>query len=121
MEAEIKRCQDVLEFETRERCHVCEVANDAGDAGVSVARIRVAPGVTTAWHLLQGVDERYIIVSGGGRLELGDLSPAAVAVGDVVRIPAGTRQRIANAGPDDLVFWAVCTPRFTPACYVHLE
>jgi mannose-6-phosphate isomerase-like protein (cupin superfamily) len=121
MKVEVKRCEDAREFETRERCHVREVANDGGDAEVSVARIRVAPGVTTAWHLLQGVDERYLIVAGGGRVALGGLPPIQVAAGDVVRIPAGMRQRIANTGSDDLIFFVVCTPRFTPACYVHLE
>ena len=121
MKAEVKRIEDAMGFATRERCEVHEVANDPGDAALSLARVRVTPGVTTAWHLLQRVDERYIIVSGGGRMELGALAPFPVAAGDVVRIPAGTRQRIANTGADDLVFWAVCTPRFTPACYTPLE
>jgi mannose-6-phosphate isomerase-like protein (cupin superfamily) len=109
------------EFETAERCHIIETANDPADDSVSIAHARVEPGVTTAWHKLNGVAERYIIVSGIGRVEVGDLEPADVVAGDVVRIPPDTRQRITNTGEEDLVFYAVCSPRFTPACYVSLE
>jgi oxalate decarboxylase/phosphoglucose isomerase-like protein (cupin superfamily) len=35
----------------------------------------------------------------------------------VVLIPPSTRQRIANTGPGDLVFLAICTPRFTQGAY----
>ena len=38
-----------------------------------------------------------------------------------VLIPPGTRQRIANIGDADLLFLAVCTPRFTRAAYEDLE
>jgi hypothetical protein len=30
-------------------------------------------------------------------------------------------QRIANLGDADLLFLAICTPRFVPACYESLE
>jgi mannose-6-phosphate isomerase-like protein (cupin superfamily) len=39
---------------------------------------------------------------------------------DVVSIPAGVRQRISNTGIDDLVFLAICTPRFVKENYVEL-
>ena len=41
--------------------------------------------------------------------------------GDVVVIPASERQRIANIGNKDLVFLAICTPRFERAAYEDLE
>jgi hypothetical protein len=31
------------------------------------------------------------------------------------------RQRIANTGTDDLVFYCICSPRFTQECYESLE
>ena len=108
----IKRLRDQDEFLTQERCHIVEVANDAGDEALSIARARVEPGVTTAWHWLEGIAERYLIVSGAGRVEVGDAMPAAVGPGDVVRIPAGVRQRITNTSATDLVFYALCTPRY---------
>ena len=117
----IRRADAVTEFETEERCAILEVANDADDGAVSIARARVRPGVTTAWHHLIDTHERYLIVSGRGRAEIGERPPADVAAGDVVRIPAGVAQRIENIGDTDLVFYAICSPRFTPACYVALE
>ena len=44
-----------------------------------------------------------------------------LAAGDVVVIPAGCPQQIRNDGEDDLVFLAICTPRFVPECYRDLE
>ena len=121
MRAEIRKASDVREFTTVERCHIVEIANDDGDQQVSIARARVEPGVTTAWHALDGIGERYIIVAGRGRAEIGDLEAVDVEPGDVVRIPPGTRQRIANTGDEDLLFYAVCSPPFSAAHYRNLE
>lgn len=107
-------------FAEAERCHILETWRSADDT-MTIARARVEPGVTTAWHALEGVTERYIIASGAGRMEVGDLPPAAVGPGDTVFIPAGVRQRITNTGATDLIFYCVCTPPFTPACYRDLE
>lgn len=105
------------EFFTQERCHIVEVANDADDEELSIARARVEPGVTTAWHRVAGIAERYLIVSGTGRVEVGQEAPVMVGPGDVVRIPPGVRQRITNTAQTDLVFYALCTPRFRDAAY----
>ena len=121
MRAEIKRTDLAAEFATEERCHIIEVANDDGDPELSIARARVEPGVTTAWHRLEGTHERYLIVSGQGQVEVGDLPPTSVASGDVVHIPAGVAQRIANTGNVQLIFYALCTPRFEASNYVNLE
>ena len=109
------------EFFTEERCSILEVSNSPDDPDVSIARARVGSGVTTAWHSLRGVVERYVILSGTGRVEVGDLDPSTVGPGDLVRIPADVRQRITNTGADDLIFYAVCSPRFTPECYCDLD
>lgn len=121
MRAEIRKANHTGESETQERCHILEVANDSGDEFVSIARARVEAGVSTAWHCLKGVCERYVIVAGLGRVNLGGMDPVDVSVGDVVRIPPETPQRITNIGADDLIFYCVCTPPFTPDCYVPLE
>ena len=118
MNAEIRRANASIERLTPENCFILEVANDAGDPDVSVARARVLPGVTTEWHRVEDIDERYVIVRGTGKVEVGDLPPTVVSEGDVVRIPANTPQRITNVGDDDLVFFAVCTPRFVQSAYV---
>ncbi|HMS81746.1 MAG TPA: hypothetical protein PKC20_19920 [Burkholderiaceae bacterium] len=36
-------------------------------------------------------------------------------------LPPMCRQRIANTGETDLLFLAICTPRFEPGCYESLE
>ncbi len=121
MQAEVKKQSLAVEFETEERCYIIETANDSGDEDVSIARARVNSGVTTAWHKLLGTSERYIIVSGRGHVEIADLEAIQIEPGDVVRIPADTAQRITNTGNSDLVFFAVCSPRFHISRYVSLE
>lgn len=105
----------------KEGCFITEWWNTAEDPAVSVARARVGPGVSTRWHRLTGVVERYVILEGEGLAEIGDAAPEPVRGGSVVVIPAGVPQRITNNGGCDLVFLAVCTPRFRPEIYQDLE
>ena len=121
MNPAIRSVDPATEFPIAERCRVLELSNGPDDPDCSIARARVAPGTTTRWHRLEGVAERYVLLAGRGRVEIGDLPARAVGPGDVVLIPPGCRQRIANAGAEDLVFLAVCTPRFLPACYADAE
>ena len=104
-----------------EGCFVTEWSNTPEDPDASIARARVPPGVTTRWHRLAETTERYVILEGTGRAHVGDREPRDVAAGDVVLIPAGCRQRITNTGAGDLVFLAICTPRFTHDAYEELE
>jgi mannose-6-phosphate isomerase-like protein (cupin superfamily) len=108
------------EFSTPERCSILESWNDESDRAVSIARARVEPGVTTQLHTVT-VDERYLIVEGRGVVAIGDLADEEVRPGDVVVIPAGTPQQITNTGTVDLVFYCVCSPRFTSEGYAALE
>jgi mannose-6-phosphate isomerase-like protein (cupin superfamily) len=90
----------------------------SGDTKVSVARARVKPGDATKKHHLEGgVQEIYLITNGKGKVTIGDMEPAEVNAGDVVVIPSGVPQQIANIGATDLVFYCICTPAFTPECY----
>ncbi len=109
------------EFYISERCHITEISNSADDPFVSVARARVEPGETTRWHKLEGITERYYILSGFGRVEVGELKPEVVSPGDVVLIPPMCRQRISNIGEEDLIFLAICSPRFTDDSYIDNE
>jgi mannose-6-phosphate isomerase-like protein (cupin superfamily) len=109
------------EYFFAEGCFITELSNSDDDPAVSIARARLEPGKTTRWHYLHGTSERYVMVQGAGLVEVGDLPAQHVSDGDVVIIPAGTRQRIRNTGETDLVFLAICSPRFTPAAYVDVE
>lgn len=39
-----------------------------------VVPIAEAPGVTTRWHRVKGTSERYVILEGKGRVEVGTLA-----------------------------------------------
>jgi len=100
------------EFYTSEKCHIVELSNSPDDPQVSIARVRVEPRVTTQWHRLKRSFERYYILEGQGLIEIGDLPPQEVTPGYVVLIPPMCRQRITNTGSEDLLFLAICSPRF---------
>jgi len=121
MNPTVARPNESKEFTTAERCSILEVWNDPSDPGASIARARVAPGITTQPHRLHGVVERYLIIEGTGFVRIGDSIEQAVAPGDVVVIPAEVTQQITNAGDSNLVFYCVCSPRFTRECYESLE
>lgn len=105
------------EYYFDEGCFITELLNSADDARVSVARARVESGQTTRWHCLTDIHERYLILEGYGLVEVGEEPPRKVEPGDAVQIPPGCRQRISNTGTTDLIFLAVCTPRFIPEAY----
>ena len=109
------------EYFFAEGCFITELCNVPEDGQVSIAQARLEPGKTTRWHFLRGTTERYVVVAGSGRVEVGDLPAQTVSAGDVVLIPPEVRQRIANVGDDDLVFLAVCSPRFLPEVYVDCD
>ncbi len=113
--------KQVHEYYTSERCYIAELSNTPDDPQASVVRARVEPGVTTQWHRLKGTFERYYILSGKGRVEVGEIGPREVSPGDIVLIPPMQRQRVTNTGTEDLVFLAICTPRFTIDVYEDIE
>lgn len=109
------------QFTTSERCDINELLNYLGDSDCSIARARVAPGVTTQLHAVKNTIERYVILEGNGRVFI-DNSPAAdVGYLDIISIPADAPQKIHNCGNIDLIFLCICTPRFVQTNYQNLE
>ena len=86
------------EYFFSEGCHILELSNTPHDPAVSIARARAGPG----------------------QVETGGQPPVDVSPGDVVLIPPGCPQRIRNTGSEDLVFLAICSPRFTVSAYEDL-
>lgn len=117
----IKSPKESEEFMTEERCHILEILNEKDDRTQSIARARVAPGVTTALHKLKETSETYYIISGVGEVELDENHVRNVEVGDVVRIPADMPQRIKNIGDEDLVFLCFCVPAFDQENYIGIS
>ena len=118
LQPKIVKANSLNEYLTPERCYLAE---NCSFPNVSIAFARVKPGVTTVAHHLKQIDEYYIITQGAGRVVFADLEPTEVGVGDVIVIPAGVSQKITNIGKTDLVFYCVCTPRFTADCYFSDE
>jgi mannose-6-phosphate isomerase-like protein (cupin superfamily) len=114
----ISRYKPDAEFALPERCFINELHNRDDDDGCSIARARVAPGVTTELHSLTGVAERYVVLEGEGLVEVGGGTPERVGPLDVVVIVPAVTQRITNTGTTDLIFLCICTPRFRPEIYV---
>ena len=117
----ILRAHPGVEVFIEEGCYILELSNDDSDPALSIARARVLPGATTRWHRVRDTVERYVILDGIGRVEIGDYPPQEVQAGDVVMIPQSVRQRIANVGEGDLVFLAICSPRFRHEAYEDAE
>jgi mannose-6-phosphate isomerase-like protein (cupin superfamily) len=109
------------EFHTAEDCYITELSNTDADAACSIARARVASGITTRLHCLEQTAERYVIISGSGQVRVDTAAAIPVQAFDVVHIPAGVPQQISNTGSEDLVFLCICTPRFCMKNYRDLE
>ena len=120
MKASILKQDLTREFYTDEKCFITELSNSSDDVELSIARARVEPGVTTSLHKLKNTAERYYIVSGQGSVEVGELPEEIVKPGDIVIIPPMVKQRITNTGMEDLIFLALCTPRFNTDAYIKV-
>ncbi len=121
MRPSIKRQDLGREYFFAEGCFITEVSNSDADPSLSIARARLEPGRTTRWHRLAATVERYVILEGSGRVDISDLETQTVNPGDVVLIPPLCAQRIHNPGPEDLVFLAICSPRFKTSAYEDIE
>jgi mannose-6-phosphate isomerase-like protein (cupin superfamily) len=121
MKEVIKLKNTSSEFYTKEKCYITELSNSPDDQELSIAQARVKPGVTTRQHRLINTTERYYILQGKGKVEIGELPPQEVNPGDIVIIPPMCPQRITNTGATDLIFLALCTPRFSSSSYEDIE
>jgi mannose-6-phosphate isomerase-like protein (cupin superfamily) len=118
MKPKIVKAKFLKENPTLERCFITE---NYSTENISIAQARVKPGITTLAHHLIGVNEIYLITSGEGQVDIGDLQTTKVTSGDLIVIPAGVSQRISNIGKTDLVFYCICTPKFAAECYCDEE
>ncbi len=120
-QAQLRRAAQAEEHMTSEGCAIAELSNGDFDGEVSIARARVAAGTTTRWHRLIGIRERYVVLEGRGLVEVGDLGAQEISPGDVVLIPDGCRQRVTAVGDADLLFLAICSPRFQWEAYEDID
>lgn len=83
-----------------------------GTAALSVAHMVAPPGWDEP-HQAPDFDEATIVLRGTLRVEH-DGGLTDVGAGEVVLVPAGARIRYANPYDDELEYWAICTPAFSP-------
>jgi mannose-6-phosphate isomerase-like protein (cupin superfamily) len=121
MQAQIIKISESDEYYFEEGCFILELSNLDQDPQLSIARARVKTGMSTRLHRLTGLVERYVILSGLGTVEIADLPAQTVSAGSVVIIPPLCSQKITNTGAEDLVFLALCTPRFQTQFYEDIE
>lgn len=108
------------EYFYKEGCYIEEWMNDAENPEMSVAQVRVEAGQQTQLHSLRNTVERYVILEGSARVSVGE-DEWHVTAKDVVTIAADVPQCIKNLEQSDLVFLAICSPRFELDNYIDLS
>ena len=108
------------EYYFKEGCYIEEWLNTPDHSDMSIARVRVEPNTQTKLHALAATTERYAILSGEGIVTIADKS-WLVTEGDVVVIKPDQAQKIRNDKDEDLVFLAICVPRFEEQNYQQLQ
>jgi len=77
----------------------------------SLAEARVDVGATTAAHYHPQTEEIYYILTGSGRMRIGD-DVRDVGPGDAIAIPPGAVHQITNTGREVLKFLCCCAPGY---------
>lgn len=111
-EGVVYRTEPLMEVQTGDGYFVTEWWNSMQDPALSVARLRIEPGVSTRPYQLHGITERYLFLSGTGFVEI-DGEVQTVGPGDGMLIKPGAWRSVTNKGLRDLGWLAICRPRFS--------
>ena len=110
----IDRLDQQTPFITADGSSIREVAGIPSSNALqqSLAEATVPPGGETVEHYHVVAEEIYHLVSGSGRLRLGE-EEADVHAGDTIVIPPGARHKLWNPGAEPLVLLCCCAPPYT--------
>ena len=86
----------------------------------SLAEARLPPGGATTPHYHPRTEEIYYLLSGTGRMRIGD-DIRDVTAGDAIAIPPGQIHQIENTGSDTLLFLCCCAPGYEHSDTVLVE
>ena len=91
--------------------------NNAPEARVTITRVSMEPGATSARHVHPVSEQIWLIEQGCALLLMDDGQTDRLGAGDVVRTPPGTIHGVANTSSEPFAYLAVTTPPqdFTPA------
>lgn len=104
------RDRDATPFVTKDGSTVREYLHTARQ---SVAEASLEPARSTQRHYHALSEEIYLIVAGGGALEV-DGEMRAVGTGDAILIPPGAWHEL-TAGPDGVRLLCCCVPAYSDA------
>ncbi len=107
---------DVAPYVTRDGSEIRELMHPQvhGNCRQSLAEATVSPGCSTRMHKHHASEELYHVLSGSGRMTLGD-QIFSVTSGDTLCIAPGTAHRVENTENQDLVILCCCTPPYSHA------
>ncbi len=110
----ISNREEVESFVTLDGSSIRELAGPALTPArhQSLAEATVSAGSETIEHFHRQSEEIYYFVRARGRIRLGD-EEGAVAAGDCVVIPPGTRHKLWAAPAEDLVLLCACAPPYS--------
>lgn len=107
-------------FRSNDKCVLCELLHpdkikcslhEKPLINYSLAHAIVPRGESSLPHRLKSSSEVYYIISGNGRMHIGD-EIKEVLPGQAVYIPPGFIQFIENTGETDLIFLAIVSPKW---------
>ena len=83
---------------------------NAPDARVTITRVTIEPGATSARHVHPVSEQIWLVEQGNALLLMANGQTDRLRAGDVVRTPGGTIHGVANTGVEPFVYLAVTTP-----------
>lgn len=119
----IRRLHDCEEIIANDGCRLRELWHPGTDESAipySLAVAWVDPGERTLPHQLRGHTEVYLIVSGEGRMHVGE-EAERVGPGDSVVVPPDTKQWIENVGTGSLHFAVMVDPPWQAETDVRVD
>lgn len=107
------RLADLPAYVTKDGSSIRELMHPAvhGNARQSLAEASVPPGGATLPHRHHASEELYFILSGHGRMRLGE-EEFAIGPGDTILIPPGTPHCLRNSGDESLRLLCACSPAY---------
>jgi mannose-6-phosphate isomerase-like protein (cupin superfamily) len=105
---EIARRSELEPFTTKDGSTIREYLHTPAQ---SLAEATLAPGQGTQRHYHRLAEEIYLVVEGGGRMEL-DGEVADVTAGDAILIPPGAWHQLTETGGGRLRLLCACAPAY---------
>lgn len=116
---EVVKIEEQTWYEAEDRAVAREIASPRNSRAqkLSIADIKLPPGVSVRAHYHEVIEEIYYISAGSGILFI-DGKEKRVVKGDAIVIRPGERHSIRNDTEEELRLIVTCTPAWTPDCLI---